>query len=139
MYTLDTNAIIYYLKDDAYAVSVLQEVFTQNSPLYISAITEIELFGFPKLSPKESEQIEEILRTVAVIPVDSRIARTAGEIRRFHGLNIADSTIAATALFTGTTLLTRNTRDFQAVPHLSVRKILLSHAICRRREMSRSC
>lgn len=123
MYTLDTNAIIYFLKDEISVVSLLKGIFLQNVPLYISAITEIELFGFPKLTDTEAEQIEEILRTVAVIPVDSRIARIAGQIRRFYKLNIADSTIAATAMFTGTTLLTRNTHDFKKIPNISLHKI----------------
>ena len=78
MYTLGTNAIIYYLKDDPDAVIVLSSIFTQNIPLYISAITEIELFSFPKLSVQEEEQIDEVLRTVAIIPVDSRIAGMQG-------------------------------------------------------------
>jgi len=123
VYTLDTNAIIYYLKDDPHAAAVLSDIFTEDSPLYISAITEIELFGFPKLSDNEVEQIEAILRTVAIIPVDSRIARTAGFIRRNYHVNIADSAIAATALFTGTILLTRNIRDFRRIPNLSVQQI----------------
>ena len=123
MYTLDTNTIIYYLKDDPDAVTALRDIFLQDTPLYISAVTEIELFGFPTLSDPEAEQIEALLRTVAVIPVDSRIARTAGLIRRTYRVNIADSVIAATALFTGTTLLTRNIRDFRKIPNLSVRQI----------------
>ncbi len=123
MYTLDTNAIIYYLKDDTDAVTILSNIFAQDTPLYISTITEIELFGFSKLSDQEAEQIESILGTVAIIPVDSRIARTAGFIRRNYHINIADSAIAATALFTGTTLLTRNIRDFRKIPNLSVRQI----------------
>ena len=123
MYTLDTNAIIYYLKDDPDAVTILSNIFTQDTPLYISAITEIELFGFSKLSDYEVEQIEAILKTVAIIPVDSRIARTAGFIRRNYHINIADSAIAATALFTGTTLLTRNIRDFRKIPNFSLRQV----------------
>ena len=123
MYTLDTNAIIYYLKDDPDAVIILSNIFTQDTPLYISAITEIELFGFSKLSDYEVEQIEAILKTVAIIPVDSRIARTAGFIRRNYHINIADSAIAATALFTGTTLLTRNIRDFRKIPNFSLSQV----------------
>lgn len=123
MYTLDTNTIIYYLKDDPYVVSALRTIFSQDTPLYISAITEIELFSFPELSDQEAVQIEAVLRTVAVIPVDSRIARTAGHIRRTYHINIADSVIAATALFTRTTLVTRNTRDFRKIPNLSLRQI----------------
>ena len=123
MYTLDTNAIIYYLKDEPNVVTSLNTIFLQNIPIYISTITEIELYGFSKLSEQEITQIEAILRTVAIIPVDSRIARTAGFIRRNYHINIADSTLAATALFTGTTLLTRNIRDFRKIPNLSLQKV----------------
>ena len=50
MYTLDTNAILYYLKDDPDTVSSLTNIFTQEVPLYVSAITELELFAFSNLS-----------------------------------------------------------------------------------------
>jgi len=123
MYTLDTNAIIYFLKDDPQAVSVIQDIFTRQTPIYISAITEVELLAFPKLTPNEEKRIEDILRTLSIMPVDSRIAHTAGLIRRIYRLNIADSVIAATAMFTGTTLLTRNTGDFQKIPELTVQKV----------------
>lgn len=123
MYTLDTNAIIYYLKDDPDAVEILREILEKNTPLYISALTEIELFGFPDLTSREANRIEELLNSVSVIPVDSRVARIAGSLRREHRLKISDSAIAATALFTGTTVLTRNIRDFKRVPYLSVGRI----------------
>jgi len=123
MYTLDTNAIIYYLKDDPIAVPILSGIFADTVPVYVSAITEVELFGFPSLQAEESTRIEAILRTVAVLSLDSSIARTAGMLRRAYGLKIPDSVIAATALFTGSTLLTRNTNDFKKVADLLLLKI----------------
>jgi len=42
MYTLDTNAIIYYLKNDAQVVDQLRGILSQDVPIYISTITEIE-------------------------------------------------------------------------------------------------
>ena len=123
MYTLDTNAILYYLKDDPDTVSSLRNIFTQNVPLYVSAITELELFAFSNLSATEEALIEELLTTVAVISLDSHIARLAALIRRQYRLQVPDSAIAATAMFTGSTLLTRNTRDFQRVPRLSLLKV----------------
>lgn len=122
MYTLDTNAIIYYLKGDEDSVRILNKIFSENLPLYVSALTETELFSFSYLTPRDVERIEGLIRTVAVIPVDSRIARIAGLLRRKYRLAIADSVIAATALFTGTTLLTRNIRDFKRIPNLLLRK-----------------
>jgi predicted nucleic acid-binding protein len=125
-YTLDTNAILYYLKDDSNAVSLLREIFAHDAPLYISAITELELFAYPKLSAQEEALIEELLRTVSVIPLDSHIARLASFIRRQYRLKVPDSVIAATAIYTGSTLATRNTRDFKRVTALALLKRLKS-------------
>ena len=123
MYTLDTNAIIYFLKDDERAVNILKEIFDQNQIIYISTITEVELFGFSDIRTEEISRIDAILKTLAIIPLDSHIARTAGFLRRFYKTQTADSVIAATALFTGTTLLTRNTRDFKNIPDLALRPL----------------
>ena len=45
------------------------------------------------------------------------------KMRREQRMKLPDSVIAATALFTGTTLVTRNIRDFKRIPNLSVEKI----------------
>ena len=123
MYTLDTNAILYYLKDDVGAVSVLRDVFAENVPIYVSAVTELELFAYSDLTAEEESLIEELLATISVIPVDSRIARLAALVRRSYRLKVPDSVIAATAMFTGSKLLTRNTRDFRKIPNFIVLKI----------------
>ena len=118
MYTLDTNVIIYYLKGDENAVGIMDGMLAKQSTMYVSAISETELFRFPQLSEEEVAQIDAMLRSVSVLPVDSKIARMAGDIQRLYGLQTADGIIAATAVFTGTTLVTRNIRDFKKVPGL---------------------
>jgi predicted nucleic acid-binding protein len=123
MYTLDTNAIIYFTQDEPETVAVLTGIVESNLPLYVSTITEIELFGYSAITAEETEKIEEILKTTTIISVDSRLARIAGTIRSLYRLGIADSTIAATALVTGSTLLTRNIKDFKKVPNLLLQKI----------------
>lgn len=123
MYTLDTNAIIYYLKDERNTVLVLRDIFTENVPIYVSAITEVELFGFPHLSEEEARAIDLLLQTLSVIPLDSRIARIAGAVRRKYHLKTPDSIIAATALFTGTALVTKNVSDFRSIPELSLKSL----------------
>jgi predicted nucleic acid-binding protein len=87
------------------------------------ALTELELFADPNLSTEEESLIEELLATISVIPVDSRIARLAALVRRDYRLKVPDSVIAATALFTGSKLLTRNHRDFRKVSRLTTVKI----------------
>lgn len=120
MYTFDTNVIIYYLNRDSRVVPIIDEIFEQNSPVYISTVSEIELFGFSRLTDEEAIEIDRILQTVSLIPLDSRIARLAAALRRNHKLKIADSAIAATALFTGSTLLTRNVKDFKRITELKL-------------------
>jgi len=123
MYTLDTNAIIYYIKGEERTIGTLNGLFSQPQPIYVSAITELELFSFSKMSSQEVAKIEEVLKTIAVIPVDSRIARIAGPLRQLYRLDVPDSVIAATALFTGTTLVTRNIQHFKKIPSLKMLNI----------------
>jgi predicted nucleic acid-binding protein len=123
VYTLDTNAIIYYLKSEPAAVSVLELLFAQDVALYVSAITELELFSSPALIDEDIAAISQLLTSVVIIPVDSRLARVAGYLRRAYRVKTADSAIAATALLTHTTLLTRNAQDFQRIPTLSLMSI----------------
>jgi toxin FitB len=123
MYTLDTNAIIYYVQDDAHAVATLETIYMRGVPVYVSVMTEAELFAFAHISSEESGRIEQFLKTVSIIPMDSQIARLTATVRKTYQLKIADSVIAATALFTGTRLVTRNTQDFEKVSQLVVEKI----------------
>ena len=69
MYLLDTNAIIYYLKEENDVVSIIEDIYTQNAPVYVSAITEAELFAFSGMSDDEIESIEKFLQSVSIIPM----------------------------------------------------------------------
>jgi hypothetical protein len=124
VYTLDTNAIIYYQKRDPRVVPVLREILGDpTTSVYVSTITEAELFSFPNLSDEEKEIIDNILQTVSLIPPISQIARITGDIRATYRLKLADSFIAATAFFTGSTLLTRNVKDFKKISGLRLQAI----------------
>ncbi len=123
MYTLDTNAIIYYLHAEDSVLTFINTSIRNASPLYISVITEAELFRFPGLPPNEESAIIDLLPAFSIVPLDSYISRMAGTLGRIHNLKLADSIIAATALFTGTTLVTRNVKDFRRVQGLSIEKI----------------
>jgi len=120
VFTLDTNAIIYYPKNEARAVSTLEPLFVQDVALYVSSITELELFSSPALTDKDILAISQLLASLVIIPLDSRLARFAGYLRRLYRLKTADSAIAATALLTHTTLVTRNISDFQRIPTLAL-------------------
>ena len=120
MYTVDTNAVIYYLKGDTSVSKLFDEIIGSGARLYISTVTELELFSLPSLTNEEARSIDALLSTLTIIPLDSRLARLAGEIRRTSRIKPPDSIIAATALSTGTTLITKNTRDFKNIVGLTL-------------------
>lgn len=120
MFVLDTNAIIYYLKGDSKSAPFIENIISQKVPVYISAITEAELFAYSNLTNKEIKQIDSLIFTLSVIPVDSRIARVAGFLKRNYFLKTPDSIIAATTIFTGSSLITRNIRDFKKIPDIKL-------------------
>jgi predicted nucleic acid-binding protein len=121
VYTLDTNAVIYYLKGEQSAVDVLQPILDQDAPIYVSTITELELFSYASLTPEDEARIETALSTVRLVALTSNIARIAGDLRRLYArLATPDSAIAATAMFTSSTLITRNVRDFEPISGLSL-------------------
>ena len=98
MYTLDTNIIIYYFNGEAPILAFLREQTEQGAPLFVSAVTEHELYSYPHLTPLESARIDALLTTLTVIDVDSRIAQLSGQLRANYGIKALDSFIAATAL-----------------------------------------
>jgi len=123
MHTLDTNAIIYFLKGDKNAVFVLEKILKENcGPIYVSSITELELLSYPNISGQEENDLEEILATLVAVPLDSRLARIAAWLKRRYRIKIADSVIAATAMFTKTALVTRNIKDFDKIAGLDIIK-----------------
>jgi predicted nucleic acid-binding protein len=66
VYARDTNAILYYLKDDVPAPRIAADLCS-DTPIYISAITELELFAFASLSAQEESLIEDLLATVSIM------------------------------------------------------------------------
>ena len=124
MVTLDTNAVIYYLKGDVAATAVLEPIIRGYTPMFIATITEVELFSLPTITAEESGRIELFLPLFSILALDSRMARKAAELRRLYPkLKIADSIVAAAALFTHSTLLTRNVKDFKRISGLSVQSV----------------
>jgi predicted nucleic acid-binding protein len=62
VYTLDTNAIIYYMENDAKVAPFLQSILNDPTiPVYVSTITEAEFFSHADLSEEEERIIDTIL------------------------------------------------------------------------------
>jgi toxin FitB len=120
VYTLDTNAIIYYLDEDPTVVPLLEPILGQDIAIFVSVVTELELLSHPGLTEEDMAAIQQLLTSVVIFPLESRLAQLAGALRRQYHLKTPDSVVAATALLTHTTLVTRNIRDFQGIDGLSL-------------------
>ena len=75
------------------------------------------------MSLSEKINILEFLAQCRSIGLDQNIADLAADLRRMYRIKTADSIIAATAIFTGTMLVTRNIKDFKNIEGLKIKNI----------------
>jgi len=111
---VDTNIILYLLSGS----DTLEEVL-QGKDIYLSFITELELIGFKKITPKEEQQIKRLLDDCTIIPINNRLKEKYVELRKKYHLKLADAIIAATALTFDLPLITSN-KQFKTVEELSI-------------------
>ena len=115
-YLLDTNYILGLLKS---APEVLSEV-TRRDILTVecgySAITRMELLGFPGITVAEDLLIQERLAQFTYWPLTSIIEDVAIAVRRTRKVKLPDAIIAATAIHHQVKLLTLDI-GLQAVAH----------------------
>ncbi len=124
-YLLDTNQIVYYLRQEQRVVDDLQS--RKQEGLAVSVISVAELYEgiFRAIDPEAAEQVlRNFLSEVTVLPVDEEIGRVFGQERarlRQVGLIMSDLDllIAATALHNDLTLLTAD-QVFDRVQDLNV-------------------
>ena len=118
---IDTDIFIDLLRGYEKAKRFFEEVKNEDI-LYFSAVTEIELVSGQdcRKLDKRAEVIG-ILSNFLEIPVDNKIALTAGDFRRVYGVAFADAAIAATAYILKANLITRNKKDFEKIREIKVR------------------
>ena len=117
---IDSNILIYHLAHDPRVTDALTEWMLDSERLFISAITRIEVLAAPTMQPEEELRIRLLLDRFLLVSVDTQIADTAAHIRHTYRLTLGDSIIAATAVLTRSSLVTRNIRDFKKVPGLTL-------------------
>ena len=102
----DTNILIDYLIGLEVAATELE----QHVDAQISIITKMEvLVGASK---NEEEEVRAFLDHFTVINLNEKIAEIAITIKREHKIKLPDAIIWATAKYTNSLLITRNTKDF---------------------------
>ena len=87
---------------------------------WISAISRVEVLGFQKMVASELTQLQLILARLQVISVTNPVLDEAIRLKQTKKMSLGDSIIAGTAILHGGELATRNLKDFQNIPGLSV-------------------
>ena len=98
---IDTNIIIYLLQGNDEVEEILQ-----GMQLYVSFITEWELYGLHGATKEYEKQIESFLSECLIISMNCNILQQYKALRKSHKFKLADSLIAATALVYNVPLVT---------------------------------
>ena len=113
-FLLDTNIILYLLNGDQTLADILQE-----KQVFVSFITEIELYGFKALSEEEKSKITRVLSSCTIVDLNSGIKSKTIEVRQSYNLKLPDSFIAGTALYFDMPLISAD-KGFNKIEELNL-------------------
>ena len=119
---IDTDIIIDIGRNSKQAIDFLQSIERKSSPT-ISVVTQMELLVGCR-NKKEMNTLSKFLERFKILHIDEKISSIAVDLmskyRLSHGLLIADSLIAATAIKLKIVFSTKNHRDFRFINGLNL-------------------
>ncbi len=107
-FLLDTNAIIYYLQGQPAWMRFVDD--TPMTERFASVITRMELLSWRGLTETGENRVKAFLIDMAVVGVTKEVESAAVALRKSAGIKLPDAVIAATALVSDATLITRDQR-----------------------------
>lgn len=117
---VDTDIFIDFLRGYRQAIEYIK---ANNDAIIFSAITEAELLSADEcVNGSDREKILHFLSQFEKIPVDNPLVQIAADFRRRYKIALPDSIIAASAFIKGTELITRNSKDFEKIKEITVKK-----------------
>jgi predicted nucleic acid-binding protein len=109
-FVLDTNAVIFLTTKGNVIPSCLENDLDE-ADLFISVITEIELFAKPELPSDEEEKLRIFLTDrISIIDLTNEIKKEVIALRRSTKHKLPDCIVAATAIVLNATLLTADVK-----------------------------
>ena len=110
----DTNPLIYLLNGSQKAASYLD-----GKQIWISVISELELFGKKGLTDAEKLEIDSLTDSCIIAELNSGIKERTKEMLQTANIKLPDAIVAATAMYLDLPLLTFDS-DFVRVPGLKL-------------------
>ena len=98
----------------------MRRIISEDENAAVSAVSLIEIFGYPDLDEEDNRIFREMLNKVRILRLDNSIVVRAIRLRQQRRIGLGDAIIAATALEHNLMLLTRNTHDFRWIDNLDL-------------------
>ncbi|WP_027371237.1 type II toxin-antitoxin system VapC family toxin [Desulfovermiculus halophilus] len=105
-FVLDTNFILGLLQQNDRVMEIVANRNILAGSCAVSAITRMELLGFPGITVYEEQLIRERLAELRYAPLTREIENIVITIRRIRKIKLPDAIIAGTAYFHNAELLT---------------------------------
>jgi hypothetical protein len=105
-FLLDTNFILGLLKSHPEVLAAISLRNLSVSECGYSAITRMELLGFPGISREEESMIRQKLERLTYLPLTRAVEDVVIGLRQTRKIKLPDAVIAATAICAGVELLT---------------------------------
>lgn len=105
-FLLDTNFILGLLKSHPAVLAVVSARKLSVAECAYSAVTRMELLGFPGISRDEESLIRQKLERLRYLPLTRAVEDVVISLRQTRKIKLPDAVIAATALCAGIELLT---------------------------------
>lgn len=113
---LDSNIIIYAAMPEH---GRLRGFIAEHEPL-VSAVSYVEVLGYHRLTERERRGFEEFFAAAEMLDITQSVLSNAVRFRQARKMTLGDSLVAGTALAHDLTLVTRNDKDFEWIPDISL-------------------
>ena len=116
-FLIDTNIIIDNIGGKLHGDA---KDFVNKLELIISAVTKIEILGWPGATKEQLKPLYSLINIAEVLPITDEIIDKTISIRQNKKTALGDAIIAATAIVNNLTLITRNVKDFKNITELKI-------------------
>ena len=110
----DTNPLIYLLNGNREVANYLD-----GKQIWISVITELELFGKKDLNTNEIKEINLLLESCFIAEMNLHIKQITKDLMQKVSVKLPDAIVAATAIYLDFPLLTADA-GFEKIPGLNL-------------------
>lgn len=110
----DTNPLIYLLTGNKKA-----EEFLDDKQIWISVISEMELFGKKGLSNTELNAINYLVNNCFIAELNTQVKQITKDLLQSYSIRLPDAIIAATAIYLDLPLVTADA-DFKSINELKL-------------------